>query len=260
VIQCKTKTTVAETIVASCLQGQQNKPNVVQTTSDVEVFTAIKEGEVMQVQRISPHASSLTRCNALQGGRASDGAGAVPHSFALLASEAVIVKSGASAVCRTGIRIKLPANTFARLCPNTDSNAVPLDRVLDSQDTNEVRVMLVNRTQKDIQVSIGDRIARLVLQSVDWTPETVGGVEQPLSRSNTGPVGQRLDIQPEGHRKGILKEHRSHQENTNNTFHDTCACDDEDPGLEPFPRPPGLEEYNARYGPSRHLRKTERTV
>ena len=105
------------------------------------------------------------------------GAGAVPRDAHpgdagadLCASESIVVPARGRAMVGTGLSIALPDGFVALVHPRSGLAAKSGITVLNTPGTidagyrGEVRVVLYNTSDEDFQVSVGDRIAQLVIQ------------------------------------------------------------------------------------------------
>lgn len=94
--------------------------------------------------------------------------------FDLAAAEDVVVKANGKAIVKTGLRIAIPENTYARIAPRSGLAVKHLINVgagvVDFDYRGEVGVVLFNHGQEDFAVAVGDRIAQLILQKVLMAP------------------------------------------------------------------------------------------
>ena len=107
----------------------------------------------------------------------------------LYASDTKTIPSRTQALVPTGIRIKLPINTYGRVAPRSGLSLKGIDvaaGVIDRDYRGPVGVILVNNGTSDFIVNSGDRIAQLIVEriadvdiqkvdSVDTTTRGTGG-------------------------------------------------------------------------------------
>ena len=110
--------------------------------------------------------------------------------YDLHSSEETVIASHSRQLVATGIAITVPAGTYARIAPCSRMSAKhSIDvgaGVMDGDYTGEVKVLLINHSDKEYQVRTGDRIAQLILEKIK-TPETKMTTElKPTSRGNKG--------------------------------------------------------------------------
>ncbi len=90
----------------------------------------------------------------------------------LVAAESVIIPAGKCLSVGTGLRISLPVGYEAQIRPRSGlalkkSILVPNSPgTIDSDYRGEIRVILINLGDEDFAVSLGDRIAQLVVAPV----------------------------------------------------------------------------------------------
>lgn len=90
----------------------------------------------------------------------------------LLASEAATLAPGARATVGTGLEIELPAGYEGQVRPRSGLaskhgiTVLNAPGTIDSDYRGELRVLLVNLSQTDYPVGVGDRIAQLVIAPV----------------------------------------------------------------------------------------------
>jgi deoxyuridine 5'-triphosphate nucleotidohydrolase len=132
------------------------------TSSPSADMSANEKHVAMQVQRTHPAATLPTRGSV-------DAAG-----FDISAAEATIVKAGGKALVKTGLKIAIPACTYARIAPRS---GLALKRmihvgagVVDADYRGEVGVVIFNHGPEDFAVEAGDRIAQLILEQVSMVP------------------------------------------------------------------------------------------
>ncbi|PIA18632.1 Deoxyuridine 5'-triphosphate nucleotidohydrolase [Coemansia reversa NRRL 1564] len=94
--------------------------------------------------------------------------------YDIYASEAAEIPGRSRGVVSTGLKIKIPLDTYARVAPRSglavkhgiDTAA----GVIDPDYDGEVLVALFNHNDKPFQVKEGDRIAQLILERI-YTPD-----------------------------------------------------------------------------------------
>ncbi len=93
--------------------------------------------------------------------------------YDLFASEATLIKARGSGLVKTDISISIPYGTYARIAPRSGlavKHGIDVGAgVCDYGYTGKVGVLLFNHSDNDFQVSIGDRVAQLIL-TVIMTP------------------------------------------------------------------------------------------
>uniref|UniRef100_A0A7E4VG98 dUTP diphosphatase n=1 Tax=Panagrellus redivivus TaxID=6233 RepID=A0A7E4VG98_PANRE len=84
--------------------------------------------------------------------------------------ENVVIPAGGQALIATGLKIALPDETYGRIAPRSGLAAkYQIDvgaGVVDADYRGEVKVLLMNRGKKEFKVSVGDRIAQLIVQEI----------------------------------------------------------------------------------------------
>jgi len=77
-------------------------------------------------------------------------------------------------IVNTGIAIVIPKNCYGRIAPRSSlavKHGIQVGAgVIDPDYTGEVKVVLFNQGQDDFKISVGDRIAQLVLERCE-TPD-----------------------------------------------------------------------------------------
>jgi len=86
----------------------------------------------------------------------------------LYAAENVVIKTGDWSTVETGVALSLPADHVGLIWPRSGWAAKygldTLAGVVDCDYRGGVGVVLVNHSDRDIRIDIGDRIAQLVIQ------------------------------------------------------------------------------------------------
>lgn len=85
------------------------------------------------------------------------------------AEKTVIPKRGQNLVS-TEISITVPPGTYGRIAPRSGlavKNGIQTGAgVIDRDYTGEVKIVLFNHSDKDLDINVGDRIAQLVLERI----------------------------------------------------------------------------------------------
>jgi dUTP pyrophosphatase len=120
-------------------------------------------------------------------GRVPEPASAGAAGADLRASEAVTLGPGDRAAVATGISLAIPSGHVGLVWPRSGlavrHGIDTLAGVIDSDYRGEVRVVLVNHGREPFTIAAGDRIAQLLIQSVELAvfrlveqlPETARG-------------------------------------------------------------------------------------
>ena len=108
--------------------------------------------------------------------------------YDLHGSEETIIVPYSRQLVATGISITVPTGTYGRIeLPSGMSVKHSIDvaaGVIDKDYTGEVKVLLINHSDKKYQIQTGDRIAQLILEQIK-TPETKMMTElKPTTRGN----------------------------------------------------------------------------
>ena len=110
--------------------------------------------------------------------------------YDLYADEATVVPSRHRRMIKTGLQLGIGANRYGRIAPRSGlafkQGIDVMAGVIDSDYTGEVGVILVNHSDADFHVAVGDRIAQLILERID-TPEVM--VVDALVPTARGPGG-----------------------------------------------------------------------
>lgn len=90
----------------------------------------------------------------------------------LYAAENVVIKAGEWSTVETGVALSLPADHVGLIWPRSGWAAKygldTLAGVVDCDYRGGVGVVLVNHSDRDIRIDIGDRIAQLVIQRYEY--------------------------------------------------------------------------------------------
>ena len=110
--------------------------------------------------------------------------------YDLHAAEKTVIPAHSRGVVKTGISIEIPEGLYARIAPRSGlSVKKSIDvgaGVVDSDYRGEIGVVLINHSNKDFEVNVGDRIAQMILEQIK-TPEVVEQAD--LDQTNRGEKG-----------------------------------------------------------------------
>ena len=102
--------------------------------------------------------------------RSSEGAA----GYDLYSVENQMIYAGGQSMIDVGIRMTVPPGTYGRIAPRSGlavkHGIDVLAGVIDEDYQGDVKVILINHGDKDFQVSVGDRVAQLVIEKIA-TPE-----------------------------------------------------------------------------------------
>jgi len=94
--------------------------------------------------------------------------------YDLFADEATVVPARARQLIKTGLLLNIGAGRYGRIAPRSGlafkQGIDVLAGVIDADYRGEVGVILVNHSDTPFGVSVGDRIAQLVLERIDTPP------------------------------------------------------------------------------------------
>ncbi len=85
----------------------------------------------------------------------------------------IILKSGGRLAIPTGLYIELPTNTEAQVRPRSGLaikhgvTVLNTPGTIDSDYRGEIKVILINLSDQDFEINNGDRIAQLILNSIE---------------------------------------------------------------------------------------------
>lgn len=110
--------------------------------------------------------------------------------YDLSANDDIVVPSHGKAIIPTGIAISIPQQTYARIAPRSGLAAKHMidvgAGVIDKDYRGEIKVILFNHADVPFQVSMGDRIAQLILEHISTpTPILVDSLDT-TQRANAG--------------------------------------------------------------------------
>ena len=87
--------------------------------------------------------------------------------YDLYAAETITITKRTRSLVNTGVKMRVPHGTYGRIAPRSGLSLKGIDigaGVIDRDYTGEIRVLLVNTSDFDLKVQIGDRIAQIVLE------------------------------------------------------------------------------------------------
>lgn len=120
--------------------------------------TAAPAEEALQVVLLSEHATAPARGSPLAAG------------FDLAAAAACVVPPRGRAVVKTGLQVRVPAGCYGRVAPRSGlavKKGIDVGAgVVDADYRGEVGVVLFNFGEEEFKVSVGDRVAQLVLEKI----------------------------------------------------------------------------------------------
>ena len=118
--------------------------------------------DALRVQRRSSVARLPTRGSANAAG------------YDLYSAEAKIVRARGRALVDTQLSVAVPPGTYGRMAPRSGlASRLSIDvgaGVIDADYRGVIYVLLVNHSENDFEVSVGDRIAQLLLERVSTLP------------------------------------------------------------------------------------------
>lgn len=110
--------------------------------------------------------------------------------FDLCSSIACVVPKQGKYLIDTGIKIQLPSNTYAQLKSRSGlaskKNIHVGAGVIDEDYRGEVKVLLLNHSNEDFQVNIGDRIAQMIVIPILRPNIVIGLVNKNTERGEGG--------------------------------------------------------------------------
>ncbi len=87
----------------------------------------------------------------------------------LFSCETVRIPQGKRTLVSTGIKIQIPNDCYARIAPRSGLAVNGIDvgaGVVDSSYFGTLKVLVINNSNNDYTVEMGDRIAQLVLEKI----------------------------------------------------------------------------------------------
>ena len=124
-------------------------------------FNNDKENEGFLYYRKShEHASVLFKMTALSAG------------FDLASAETVLVKAGDRISISTGLQILCPPGTYGRICERSGLalkfGICVLGGTIDNDYEGIIKVIVINHGKEDYSISVGDRIAQLIVEKITY--------------------------------------------------------------------------------------------
>src|SRR6266576_577255 len=118
----------------------------------------------LQVQLLSPKGKVPTRGT-------SEAAG-----YDLYSAEAITVAPHSRNLVTTDIAIKVPPGTYGRIAPRSGlsvKSSIDIGAgVIDQDYRGNIKILLINHSDAEFIVKLGDRIAQLILEQIK-TPKTI---------------------------------------------------------------------------------------
>jgi dUTP pyrophosphatase len=90
--------------------------------------------------------------------------------FDIYASEEVVINSRGRGLVGTGFSMAFEGNMYARVAPRSGLAVKGIDTgagVIDSDYRGELKVLLINNSNENFQVKVGDRIAQLIFETYE---------------------------------------------------------------------------------------------
>lgn len=117
------------------------------------------ETPIIYIKTLSDKATVPTRPSPLSAG------------YQLFSAESVHIPAGERAVVKTNLSISIPPGTYGRVTALSnlafESNSIDIGPgVVDADYRDDVRVKVINYSSTDFQVSVGDKIAQLILEKI----------------------------------------------------------------------------------------------
>ena len=92
----------------------------------------------------------------------------------LYSSCGLIVKARSRALCDTGIRMAIPQGQYGRIAPRSglaSRHSIDVSAgVIDADYRGEIKVLLVNNSDIDYEVRVGDKIAQIIIELINVRP------------------------------------------------------------------------------------------
>lgn len=109
--------------------------------------------------------------------------------YDLFSCENVIIKAWSRGLINTGVKLEIPENHYGRIASRSGLGVKGFDigaGVIDSNYRGEIKVVFINSTSTDKQISVRDKIAQLIFEKYyDFEFEQV----QKLSETERGELG-----------------------------------------------------------------------
>jgi len=134
---------------------------------------------MFKVALIHPNATKPQR-------KSSRAAGVDLHSC-----EDLVIPATSRKLVSTGLQIEIPDTCYARIAPRSGLAVGGVDvgaGVVDSDYRGEVKVLIINNKNTEYSISVGDRIAQLVLESI-YTDDFTLVDEDDLNKTDRGDGG-----------------------------------------------------------------------
>jgi dUTP pyrophosphatase len=120
--------------------------------------------------------------------RADDGAA----GYDLTSIENITIPSRSRSLVSTGLSIQLPMYSYGRVAPRSGLSVKGIDvgaGVIDESYRGIVKVLLINNSENEFNVSVGDRIAQLLIEPIYYPDvDSVSSIEE-LSSTSRGSGG-----------------------------------------------------------------------
>ena len=107
----------------------------------------------------------------------------------LHATKTSTIPPGERALVPTGIKVKLPPGTYGRVAPRSGLALKGIDvaaGVIDRDFRGEIQVVLVNNSSSSFIISVGDRIAQLIIERIATVDIIKVDTLDPTSRGDRG--------------------------------------------------------------------------
>jgi dUTP pyrophosphatase len=123
--------------------------------------------------------------------------------YDLSSAEAVVVPARGKAICPTDLSIACPPGTYGRIAPRSGlawKNHIDVGAgVIDADYRGNVGVVLFNHSENDLKVEVGDRVAQLILERIEFA-EVEEVQELDDTQRGTGGFGSTGMAQPDSKR------------------------------------------------------------
>ncbi|KAG8828171.1 Deoxyuridine 5'-triphosphate nucleotidohydrolase [Serendipita sp. 401] len=143
-------------------------PTVEAIAGSTEVANTLKKEDAVTptrtllIKRLNENASIPTRGSALAAG------------YDLYSGEETVVPANGKALVNTHISLAVPIGTYGRVAPRSGLASKHMIAtgagVVDADYRGPLFVLLFNHSDKDFKISIGDRIAQLILEKIETPP------------------------------------------------------------------------------------------
>jgi dUTP pyrophosphatase len=120
--------------------------------------------------------------------RATDGAA----GYDLRASENTVILPQYRKLISTDLIISIPEGHYARIAPRSGLSVKEIDvgaGVCDFDYRGVLKVLLINNSNREFQVQVGDRIAQLILEKCSTPDVTIVKSKEELGYSKRGEGG-----------------------------------------------------------------------